>query len=224
MKVHMSEGTWKAFVVPSAVCVLAQPVDRYAAGVWIECLAAGSCLVTALRVMARPLLQYTEHVLAGSLVGFLVLGQAAVSTVWGYSWPSFYAWLLNSALCFWFLVSNETDWEDWTRTHLVRTRTGQGRDDMSWTDGQDTRTPPDIEPDSVRDAWTDSQDIVPDAPDIGGTAVRTRPSTRTRAGTRLDTVSRSEAATVRTARRMAEPGPYAVSDEPVSESWWQQLP
>lgn len=216
----MSEGTWKAFAVPSAVCVLAQPVDRYAAGVWIECLAAGICLVTASRVLARPLRQYSEHVLAGSLVGFLILGQAAVSTVWGYSWPSFYAWLFNAALCFWFLVSNETGWEDWTRTYLVRTRTGHGQDDMSWTDGPDTDRPgrdtgtlPDIEPDTVRDR-----------PDTGGTAVRTRPSTRTRAGTRRDMASRAEAVTVRVQRRMAEPGPYPVSDEPVSETWWREIP
>lgn len=216
----MSEGTWQAFAVPSAVCVLAQPVDRYAAGVWIECLAAGICLVTASRVLARPLRQYSEHVLAGSLVGFLILGQAAVSTVWGYSWPSFYAWLFNAALCFWFLVSNETGWEDWTRTHLARTRTGHGQDDMSWTDEPDTDRPgrdTGARPDTGRDS-------VPDRPGRGGTTVRTRPSTRTRAGTRVDTVSRAEAVTVRVQRRMAEPGPYQVSDEPVSETWWREIP
>lgn len=212
----MSEGTWKAFAVPSAVWVLAQPVDRYTAGVWIECLASGVCLVTASRVLARPLRQYSEHVLAGSLVGFLVMGQAAAATVWGYSWPSFYAWLLNAALCFWFLVSNETGWEDWTRTYLYRTRTGHGQDEVSGTEdpdtddpGQDTGTLPDIQPDSV-----------PDTPDTCGTAVRTRQDTRTRAGTRPDTVSRPEATTVRTAGRMAEPGPYPTGPDPVREGWW----
>jgi hypothetical protein len=208
----MSEGAWKAFAVPSAVWVLSQPVDRYAGGVWIECLAAGACLAVSLRVLARPLMQYTEHVLAGSLVGFLVLGQAAAATTWGYSWAAFYAWLLNSALCFWFLVSNETGWEDWTRTHLARTWTGRGQDTPSRDTGQDTdRT----EADSVPDVRT----VSGTRRDTGGTAVRTRSEARTRP----DTLSRFQAPTVRTSR-MAQAGPYPADEEPVSDEWWVAIP